>query len=69
MSDCCFNSRSPSGLRPEKKLDDFFVISVSIHAAQAGCDSCTVLFLPDTSVSIHAAQAGCDKKYSRLIKS
>ena len=34
----CFNSRSPSGLRPLPISLDFLNSLVSIHAAQAGCD-------------------------------
>ena len=34
--------------------------SVSIHAAQAGCDKCIQRIKWRSNVSIHAAQAGCD---------
>ena len=34
----CFNSRSPSGLRPGGSCVARFYSVVSIHAAQAGCD-------------------------------
>ena len=35
----CFNSRSPSGLRQASHLPLCTTILVSIHAAQAGCDT------------------------------
>ena len=35
----CFNSRSPSGLRPSFFLVGYGSSYVSIHAAQAGCDN------------------------------
>ena len=35
----CFNSRSPSGLRPIVNDGTIGELQVSIHAAQAGCDA------------------------------
>ena len=57
----CFNSRSPSGLRPQ--LNQFTLVfdEVSIHAAQAGCDHLLARLWQISPVSIHAAQAGCDR--------
>ncbi len=56
----CFNSRSPSGLRPCQEIAYTRSSAVSIHAAQAGCDRSTLFQLEQMAVSIHAAQAGCD---------
>ena len=56
-----FNSRSPSGLRPNNGETVGDYIGVSIHAAQAGCDGMDVDVPSQPSVSIHAAQAGCDE--------
>ena len=41
----------------------YFPCSVSIHAAQAGCDTRDGLKFVSLMVSIHAAQAGCDELY------
>ena len=55
-----FNSRSPSGLRLRKHTRKLQELIVSIHAAQAGCDTALPIYSTTDKVSIHAAQAGCD---------
>ena len=55
-----FNSRSPNGLRRGLGTVDIGSVTVSIHAAQMGCDQRQLVWFKPCMVSIHAAQMGCD---------
>ena len=55
-----FNPRSPRGLRHFSQEATVTSHSISIHAAQEGCDRIVKTFAVNLHISIHAAQEGCD---------
>ena len=55
-----FQSTHPLRGATNRLLIHIRLLSISIHAPLAGCDSLRPAFLPDSDISIHAPLAGCD---------